>query len=147
MFCGNAAGRHRAGAMLATDWSSVDGVPGDLVSRAVGLSGLFDLRPLVELDINDDLNLTDETASAASPALWPAPREGLRFVAAVGAEETRPFKDQSRNLADTWNARGIDTEYYEVPNCNHFSIVDCAFDETTPLFAKLAAMTGAHERA
>lgn len=145
--CGNSAGGHLAGAMLATDWSGVDGVPGDLVSRAIGYSGLFDLRPLVELDINDDLKLTGETAREASPALWPAPRKGLKFVAAVGAEETQPFKDQSRNLANTWNGKGIDTEYYEVPNCNHFSIVDCAFDETTPLFAKLLAMTEAHERA
>lgn len=145
--CGNSAGGHLAGAMLATDWSGISGVPGDLVSRAIAYSGLFDLRPLLEIDVNEDLRLTPQDARAASPALWPAPRQGLRFVAAVGAEETRPFKDQSRNLADTWNARGIDTEYYEVPNCNHFSIVDCAFDDTTPLFAKLIAMTGAHERA
>jgi arylformamidase len=39
------------------------------------------------------------------------------------------FKDQSRRLSEVWGANGIETEYYEVPDCNHFTIVDAV---TTP---------------
>lgn len=144
---GNSAGGHLTGAMLATDWSKVDGAPDDLVACAFSLSGLFDLVPLVELDINDDLRLTEETARAASPILWPVPRPGLKFVAAVGADESQPFKDQSRNLADTWNKVGIKTEYLEAPGCNHFSIVDDAVTEGGDLFARLVAMIREHAAA
>lgn len=141
---GNSAGGHLAGAMLATDWGKIKGAPDDLVTRAFALSGLFDLEPLVPLDINDDLRLTPEQAREASPIRWPAPREGLKFVAAVGAEETEVFKEQSRNLADTWNAAGIKTEYLEVPGCNHFSIVDEIAEEGSMLFERLVAMVGEH---
>lgn len=144
---GNSAGGHLTGAMLATDWSKVDGAPDDLATHAFSLSGLFDLVPLVELDINDDLRLTDETARAASPISWPVPRQGLKFVAAVGADESKPFKDQSRNLADAWNRAGIETEYLEASGCNHFSIVDDAVTEGGHLFSRLVAMIREHATA
>ncbi len=141
---GNSAGGHLAAAMLATNWASIDGVPDDLVTRAFALSGLFDLVPLVGLDINDDLRLTEDEAREVSPVFWLAPRQGLKCVAAVGAEETQVFKDQSRGLADAWNKAGIETEYLEVPGCNHFSIVDTASSESTPLFEKLVSMIESH---
>lgn len=137
---GNSAGGHLTGAMLATDWSQFDDVPEDVVTSAMALSGLFDLTPLVDLDINDDLRLSAEEARAVSPVFWPAPRQGLKFIAAVGAEESQPFKDQSRNLADTWNKAGIGTDYLEAPDCNHFSIVDDAATEGALLFEKLVSM-------
>lgn len=137
---GNSAGGHLTGAMLATDWSKIGDVPDDAVTSAFALSGLFDLTPLVDLDINDDLRLTQEEARKVSPIFWPVPRKGLKFVAAVGAEESQPFKDQSRNLAEAWNKAGIETEFLEAPGCNHFSIVDDAATEGAPLFERLVAM-------
>jgi arylformamidase len=126
---GHSAGGHLAGAMLATDWAQIDGAPDDLVSQAFALSGLYDLKPLLETDINEDLRLTPELARETSPIHWPSPRQGLKFVAAVGSQESDVFKDQSRRLSEVWGANGIETEYYEVPDCNHFTIVDAV---TTP---------------
>ncbi|MFQ5626171.1 MAG: alpha/beta hydrolase, partial [Methyloligellaceae bacterium] len=135
---GNSAGGHLAGAMLATDWSRVEGAPSELVTSAFALSGLYDLEPLLETDINDDVRLTRETAREASPIHWPAPGEGLKFVAAVGALESGVFKDQSHRIADAWRGRGIETEYLEVPGCHHFSIVDAVSTPGHMLFERLA---------
>lgn len=136
---GHSAGGHLAGAMLASDWSRVDGAPETLVTRAFSLSGLYDLEPLLATDINDDLRLTAETARAASPIHWPVTRQGLTFVAAAGALESVVFKQQSQRIAEAWALRGMDTEYLEIPGRHHFSILDAAMTPGHMLFERLAA--------
>ena len=48
---GNSAGGHLTGALLATDWSKVGGVPADLVKAAYAISGVYDLAPAFSLTI------------------------------------------------------------------------------------------------
>jgi arylformamidase len=136
---GNSAGGHLTAAMLATDWASVEGVPGDIVGCGFALSGLYDLHPLLKTDINDDVRLDDKSAREASPVFWAAPREGLKFMAAVGAQESGVFKEQSRRLAEVWNEAGIETEYLEVPDCNHFTIVNAVSTPGEMLFERLVS--------
>ena len=45
-------------------------------------------------------------------------------MAAVGALESREFLRQSREMADHWGARGVRTQYLEVPESNHFTVLD-----------------------
>lgn len=141
---GNSAGGHLTGAMLATNWSQIDGAPDDLVTSAFALSGLYDLEPLLETDINDDLRLNAGSAVETSPIHWPAPRQGLKFIAAVGALESVVFKDQSRRVAEVWARNGIETHYLEVPDCHHFSIVDAVSTPGHMLAERLAEMVEAH---
>lgn len=141
---GHSAGGHLTAAMLATDWASIEGVRDDLVTCGFALSGLYDLHPLLKTDINDDVRLDDESAHAASPVFWGASREGLKFVAAVGARESGVFKEQSRRLAEVWNEAGIETEYLEVPGCNHFTIFDAVSTPGEMLFERLVSTIEAH---
>lgn len=137
---GHSAGGHLTGAMLATDWAQIDGVPDDLVTRAFAVSGLYDLEPLLETDVNDDLRLTPQSAFEASPIHWPAPRQGLKFIASVGSDESDVFREQSRRLTDIWSANGIETEYFEVPDCNHFTILDALNEPEHALAGRLHEM-------
>lgn len=141
---GNSAGGHLAGAMLMTGWDGIEGAPGDLVTCAFALSGLYDLAPMVDIDINEDLRLTPETAREASPVHWPAPRRDLSFVAAVGADETEVFKQQSRAAVEAWARAGVEADYIEAPGCNHFTIVDAVATPGSMLFERLVAMVGPH---
>lgn len=141
---GNSAGGHLTATMLATDWAAIDGVPDDLVTRAFALSGLYDLTPLLQTNINDDIKLDGTSAREASPVFWPAPREGLKFTASVGALESDMFKEQSRGLAEAWNKAGIETEFFEVPDCNHFTIVDAVSTPGEVLFEKLVTTIESH---
>ncbi len=141
---GHSAGGHLTGAMLMTDWSRNDRVPDDLVTSAFALSGLYDLRPLLETDINDDLRLTPESAREASPMFWPAPRDDLTFVAAVGALESEPFRIQSRDVADAWKGAGVNAAYLEVADCNHFTIVNAVSTPGDALFERLVSTVEAH---
>lgn len=144
---GHSAGGHLTGAMLMTDWSRNDRVPDDLVTSAFALSGLYDLRPLLETDINDDLRLTPESAREASPMFWPAPRDDLKFVAAVGALESEPFRIQSRDVADAWKSAGVNAEFLEVADCNHFTIVNAVSMPGDALFERLVSTVEAHAAA
>lgn len=140
MVAGHSAGGHLAGSMLATDWSKIEGAPDDLVTHAFSVSGLFDLRPLLDTDINDDLRLDAESAVAASPALWDVQGSGKKFVAAVGSEESDVFRWQSSNVAEVWSRAGMDAEYLEMPGLNHFTVVDAVTDPGGDYFGRLVAM-------
>ncbi len=136
---GHSAGGHLASAMLATDWSKVDGVPENLVTCAFALSGLYDLEPILKIDVNDDVRLTPASAREASTLHWPSPRAGLKLVAAVGALESEVFKEQSRSVAEVWGGRGVTCEYLEVPGCHHLSVVDAVSAPGHMLFERLVA--------
>jgi len=136
---GHSAGGHLAGAMLATDWSKVDGAPGTLVMCAFALSGLYDLEPILKIDVNDDVRLTPGSAREASTLHWPVPREGLKLVAAVGAHESEVFKNQSREVTRIWGRQGVTCDYLEVPGCHHLSIIDAVSTPGHMLFERLVA--------
>ncbi len=145
LVAGHSAGGHLTATMLATDWTPVDGAPDDLVTSAFALSGLYDLRPLLETDVNNDVRLDEQSAHQASPVFWPAPREGLKLIARVGAQESSVFHEQSRRLVEVWNEAGFEADYAEVPDCNHFTIVDAVSAPGNPLFERLVTMVEAHE--
>ncbi len=120
---GHSAGGHLAAAMIATDWTRY-GAPADLVRSGYGISGVFELEPLISTSLNEALRLTPETARDASPALWPPPPPGRVFVAAVGGAESPEFLRQSLDLAAVWSAAGGTAECVVVPKANHFTVVD-----------------------
>ncbi len=120
---GHSVGGTMAGAMLATDWSTLGDVPDDLVRAAYAISGVFEVEPYVQTSYNAAIRLTAEEARRLSPALWPAPK-GRTLVAAVGGAESREFVRQSLDIAARWSAAGVRAECVVVPGGNHFSIVD-----------------------
>ena len=119
---GHSAGGHLAAAMFATDWEKCGG-PDDLVRAGFGISGLYDLRPLIPTTLNKALQLKEATARAASPLLWPSPTDG-KFEAWVGGNESREFLRQSETLAACWSGAGAKAKYVELPGTDHFTVVD-----------------------
>jgi arylformamidase len=120
--CGHSAGGHLAACMLATDWPAAGG-PERLVASGLGISGLYDLRPLIPTSVNDVLNLNDQTARTVSPLLWPAPAAGSRFQAWVGSHESDEYLRQSQTLAACWTGAGVDCAWRASPGDNHFTVV------------------------
>lgn len=118
---GHSAGGHLAACMLATDWPAFAAdLPKDLVTSALGISGLFDLEPLVETSVNVELRLSAAEARALSPLLWPV-TPGMRFDAYVGSRESHEYLRQSRAVAEGWAAEGVETAYREIVGADHFT--------------------------
>lgn len=139
---GHSAGGHLAAMIHATDWKSRRVDPSTIVGGC-GISGVYDLSPLLLTTINDDLHLDAESAEAASPVLMqPVLRAPL--LLAAGAAETSEFVRQTRLLWDAWpgvRPRGA-TGPMLVDDINHFSILDCFADAADPLFRDTVDLFG-----
>jgi arylformamidase len=137
---GNSAGGHLTGAMVATDWSKVAGVPADLVRCGYAISGVYDLSPLIPTSINQPLKLDAAKAREASPLFWPAPPKDRTLVAAVGGDESQEFIRQSLEVTAVWSRAGVKAECVVVPSTNHFTIVDEFQRPESALVARVAAL-------
>ena len=121
---GHSAGGQLA-AMLALDQATRG--QGRIVGLA-GVSGAFDLRPLLRTSINRDLTLSAEEAAEVSPLLrlqdLPTNAKLVPLIGVVGGDETAGFKHWTSDLVSRWSERGGAAEYCEVAGCNHFTVLD-----------------------
>lgn len=131
---GHSAGGHLTACLVATDWKKVDpSLPADLVRDGLSISGLFDLAPLMQTGMNQDLRLDAESAKRVSPLHWNV-SGGRTLHAWVGGDESGEFLRQSREVAAVWGDKGVETDYVAVPGANHFTVLD-------PLADPMSAMT------
>jgi acetyl esterase/lipase len=107
--------------------------------RVVGISGLYDLRPLLRAtQLNAVLQLDAAEAQAESPVLL-APLVGARFTAWVGAGELPEFRRQARLLPALWAGVGAETECVQQPGRHHFDVLDDLEHADGPLTRELLA--------
>lgn len=136
---GHSAGGHLAAAMVATDWASLyPKAPPDLVPAAWAVSGVFDLSPLLQISVNQDLRLDAEEARRLSPASWSVP-QGRVFDAVVGGLESSEFKRQGQLIVKAWQG-AAETRYDEVPGANHFTVIDPLADPQSAMTRRLAEL-------
>ncbi|MEO5738101.1 MAG: carboxylesterase family protein, partial [Variovorax sp.] len=123
---GHSAGGHLAAMLLACDWKALS-LPVQLVRNALSISGLYDLQPLMRTpSLQGALRLTPQDAHRASPALWPAPKQG-QLYSVVGSDESEEFLRHNALIRKAWGARTVSV-CEELPGLNHFSIVDALVD-------------------
>ncbi|MFG1391873.1 alpha/beta hydrolase [Xanthobacter agilis] len=138
--CGHSAGAHLAAALVCTPWpEQFPGAPADLVPAGVGLSGVYDVEPLVATPLNRALKLTTQEARRLSPSAWPVP-PGRIFDTVVGTDESPAFLRQSRSLADIWATQGAATRYAEMPAANHFTVLDPLADPESAVVRRLVEL-------
>jgi arylformamidase len=136
---GHSAGGHLAACLVATHWKNLaNDAPDDLVPAGYSISGVFDLRPLTQVSMNQELRLDDAQARDASPLFWELPPARI-FDAVVGGIESTEFLRQSRIIADGWQGRAH-TRYAEIPGANHFTAIDPLQDADSNMVARLVEL-------
>ena len=128
---GHSAGGHLAMEMALTDWSA-RALPMATVAGVIALSGLYDLAPLVQTSLNENLRLDAQSAAAASPLYRAAPG-GPPLLLAAGADETPAMREQSRRMHEVWLAMGNPSVLHEEPNADHFSLLQRLVDPHSAL--------------
>lgn len=138
---GHSAGGHLAAMMLAALWPVYDrSLPKDLYKGALAVSGVYDLRPLVQVDwLRGDLRLDEATAFKLSPAYLP-PATRAPLALAVGGLESSEFKRQNALLAQRWKL--VLSRDVPMPGRDHFTVIDGLADRANPLFAATRRMMG-----
>ncbi|RKF38267.1 alpha/beta hydrolase [Paraburkholderia fungorum] len=137
--CGSSAGGHLVGMLYADDWQSRFNVPQDVVKGVVGLSGLYDIRPLCDINVNEWLRLYPDQAALLSPALR-IPEKAPPLVLAVGGLETTGFKNQTLQFYEDVSKRGLPVSLVPNSHSNHFNLVSELADPSSVLFERTLAL-------
>ena len=111
----------------------------------MALSGLYDIRPICDIEANDWLRLVPSQAERPSP-LFLIPDHAPPLVLSVGGLETRGFHNQTRAYAEAWRAKGHPLRVVEAPDRNHFNLLsDLAYPDR-PLTHAVLEMVAATAR-
>ena len=123
---GHSAGGHLVTSMIAHD-TPLSSATAERIERVVSISGVHDLRPLLQTQMNEAFGLDMEMASAVSPVLK-RPETKADLVTWVGAGERAEFIRQSRVLASLWLGLGMAVSEIEEPDRHHFDVLDSMID-------------------
>ena len=120
---GHSAGGHLAAMLLACRWKALGAdLPTHLVSKAMSISGLYDLEPVRKTPfVQGDLRLTPAQVKKASPALWRAPSRRTLYTV-VGGDESPEFLRHNELIRQVWGHRVVPV-CEALPGLHHFSVV------------------------
>ncbi|WP_254070546.1 alpha/beta hydrolase [Acidisphaera sp. L21] len=121
---------HSAGGHIAAEL----GMAG-VADAVVGLSGVYDLAPLLATPLNDALGLDAASAQRHSPVhRVVAPVPPAYFI--VGGDETAGFQAQNATMAAAWpGAMPI-----IVTGADHFTVLEHLANPASPAFAAVAGL-------
>ena len=131
---GHSAGGHLTAMLMCALYSVLDpALPKDLWKGGLAISGLYDLRPLVQVDfLQPDLRLDEASALKLSPAFM-APATRAPVMTCVGGDESSEFLRQNGLIRERWRAAFAGD--IPMPGRNHFSVLDGLADQSSALFA------------
>lgn len=133
---GHSAGAHLAAMLMTTEYQKNDAVS---IKGIYALSGLFNLLPIQLSKINKALQMDKTMATSSSPTYF-TPVKSSSLLLAVGSKETEEFKDQSKELYNNWQNKNNAIKLVEVPDLNHFSILDSLYHSNSLLHKALCKM-------
>ncbi len=143
---GHSAGGHLTGMALSCDGRVLAPrvgrrLPSRMASRALAISGLFDLSPLVHCEwLMPDIRLTPRSIARLSPARWKAP-SGVRLFAVAGEAESSEFHRQNELIRHAWGPQAVPV-VEQISQRNHFDILLDLMEPHSRLSRLLAQQLG-----
>lgn len=137
---GNSAGGHLTAMALAHDWEA-EGLPGDIIKGAIPITGVFDCEPVPDITVNELIRLDRESARRLSPLRNP-PRRAQPVLVAVGGAEPPLWIQMSKDYVALCREHGIECEYLELPDHDHFDASRAVGDAQSPLARAMLRMMG-----
>ena len=128
---GHSAGGHLVSAMVC-EGSPLSPQTRQRIVHTVSISGLHDLRPLLQTKMNDQLGMSYDDAKNLSPALN-TPIPDCRLTAWVGGNERPEFIRQSELIANIWRGLGAKMAIICEPDRHHFDVIDGLADPKSKL--------------
>lgn len=113
------------------------------VEFGIGLSGIYNLRPIQRISLNSTVGLNDCDVEMFSP-LYQIEEFDPPFSVAVGQNELIGLRSQTRQFHRRRQRRGPVTVFWEVPGRNHFEVLDALVDGDSAMAKFVAAAAGAH---
>ncbi|HET7885798.1 MAG TPA: alpha/beta hydrolase [Bradyrhizobium sp.] len=120
---GHSSGGHLAGVAAVTDWEKDFGLPADLLSGVLLMSGLYDLKP-ARLSARSNYVKFDDDMEQRLSSIRHIDLLRAPISITYGSFETPDFQRQSRDFAAAVKAAGKPVELLEAPNFNHFEMCE-----------------------
>jgi len=133
--CGHSAGGHLV-THLITRNSPLNSSMTSRIVKTLSISGLHDLRPLLNTKMREALKLNEHSAQVLSPALT-APVSKQSVTCWVGEKERPEFIRQTTLLPMLWQSFDTCTASCIEKNKHHFNVIDGLTDENHPLMKAL----------
>lgn len=131
---GHSAGAQEVAMLLNPGWFDEQKLPHNILKGALVISGIFDLRPLRQCSVRQNLRLTDEIVTEQSPVLN-VPIIGPPLLVSVGEKESSEFHRQSNEYLAAWKRNGLSGSLLVQPGKNHFDVID-GFADSKSLLCK-----------
>ncbi|RYG97182.1 MAG: alpha/beta hydrolase, partial [Alphaproteobacteria bacterium] len=135
MLTGHSAGGHLVSRMISHTTPLSPALRARL-RNVVSISGVHDLRPIMNTGMNVTLHIDEAEALRESPALL-RPIDGARITCWVGGGERAEFLRQNALLANIWTGLGATTASVVEPDRHHFNVIDGLADPEHPLTSAL----------
>jgi len=119
---GHSAGGHLATRMICDD-TPIKTKAQQCIVSVQSISGLHDLRPLLQTTMNKTLRLDEAEAKSESPALR-RPARQIPYCTWVGSNERPEFIRQARLMADIWTGLDMPTSCVQEDGHDHFSVLE-----------------------
>ena len=117
-----------ANRIVASGWSAgghltAMAIANPKIKGGVAISGIYDLEPIRHSYLNTKLGLDEAMSRRNSPLMQAGgPMKPLSLV--VGAAELPLLRKQTADFAGYRAGHGLPVSYEEIPNANHFTIMD-----------------------
>ena len=118
---GHSAGAHLI-AMVLAQAPSVFSLPDGMIRRAYLMSGIYELSPVLNISVNQEIRLGPEDIHALSPIHFP-PSKNTPYEIIVGAAEPPGWVAQSVDFASNLSEQGAQSNLTILPGRNHYSIL------------------------
>src|SRR5262249_55398925 len=119
---GHSADGHLTAMALAHNWEK-EGLPRDLIKGAVVTSGVYDLDVVAHLSVQQEIQMTPESARANDPLTQP-PLVRCPVVVAVGGAEPRGWQQMSEDYFNYCKQQGMQADYLVIPGATHHTMSD-----------------------
>jgi arylformamidase len=120
---GHSSGGHLAGVAMVTDWQKDFGLPADMITGGLLMSGMYDLKP-ARLSARGAYVKFDDDMEQSLSSIRHIDRLRAPITVTYGTFETPDFQRQSRDFAAAVKAAGKPVRLLEAPDFNHFEMCE-----------------------
>ncbi len=107
----------------------------------VSISGLYELEPLLKSYVNDKLHMDLAMAQRNSPILL-LPKSSKQLDLFAGSAELSEMRRQTADYASARRAAGLPTQYAEIPDANHYTVLHSMMKSDGTIHQAIMTMLG-----
>lgn len=118
---GHSAGAHIIAATLAQTGAAFE-LKHHKIKKAYLISGVFDVEPVLQISVNEEVKLKPEDVAELSPIRYPF-SSTVGYEVIVGGVEPKDWIGESERMAAHLRAQGCEVGLHILPGLHHFSVL------------------------